>query len=207
MTPETFAQLFDVSRETKQRLEDYVALLGRWNHRINLVARRALNDVWSRHIADSAQLLNLAPPNAATWIDLGSGAGFPGLVVAVMAAERHPGLQVRLVESDRRKAAFLAEVIRQTSISAKVEACRIEGLPAERQDVISARALAPLEQLCSLAQRFVGPHSVLLFPKGARLESELTAAAALWHIRAERIPSRTDPAAAVLVIRELRKRS
>jgi 16S rRNA (guanine527-N7)-methyltransferase len=136
MTPEAFAAAFDVSRETVRRLEAYAALLAHWSPRINLIAPATLADVWTRHIADSAQLLDLAPAEASTWIDLGAGAGLPGLIVAATAAEKRPGLQVRLVESDLRKAVFLNEAIRQTGISATVEAKRIEDLPAAPQDVV-----------------------------------------------------------------------
>lgn len=207
MTPERFAAEFGVARETIERLERYVALLERWNHRINLVAAATLAEVWSRHIADSAQLLDLAPAAATTWIDLGTGAGLPGLVIAAIAAEKQPNLRVRLVERDLRKAVFLQEALRATGLAATVEAKRSEDLPAMPHDVVSARALAPLDRLCDLARRFTGPGTVLLFPKGARLDSELTAAARHWHIRAERVASRTDPAGTVLVIRELKQRS
>jgi len=205
--PAAFAGDFDVSRETLERLESYVSLLQHWNQRINLVSQGTLGDVWRRHIADSAQLLDLAPAGATRWIDLGTGAGLPGLVVAALAAEKHPTMAIRLVESDARKAAFLAEVGRAMGVDATIECCRIESLPPEPHDVVSARALAPVIRLCALAQRFAGPETIYLFPKGARLESELTEAASAWHICAERISSRTDPEAAILRIRGLRPRS
>jgi 16S rRNA (guanine527-N7)-methyltransferase len=207
MTPAGFAAEFGVSRETMERLEVYAALLARWNRHINLVAPATIASVWTRHIADSAQLLDLAPEAARTWIDLGAGAGLPGLVIAALAAEKRPALRLRLVESGSRKAAFLAEAARESGVSVAIEPNRIEELPPAPHDVVSARALAPLPRLCALAHRFAGPGTIFLFPKGARLESELTAASAAWHIRAERIASRTDPAAAVLRIRELRPRS
>jgi len=201
-----FSREFDVSRETCARLEAYIALLIRWNARINLVSPTTIDAVWTRHIADSAQLFNLAPASARRWLDLGSGAGFPGLVVAALAAEKAPGLSITLIESDTRKAAFLAAAAREMGVAAIVEARRIEALPACAYDVVSARALAPLDRLCALAHRFSGPGTVFLFPKGARLDSELTAATASWHIHAERIASRTDPEAAVLKILELEPR-
>lgn len=207
MTPAGFAAAFGVSRETMARLEAYAALLAHWNRRINLIAPATVADLWTRHIADSAQLLALAPETARTWIDLGTGAGLPGLVVATLAAEKRPALRVRLVESDKRKAAFLSEAARETGVSVAIEPLRIEDVPPATHDVVSARALAPLDRLCGLAHRFAGPETIFLFPKGARAETELTEATAAWHIRAERIASRTDPAAAVLRIRELRPRS
>lgn len=207
MTPAEFATEFRVSRETMERLRTFTSLLERWNRRINLVAPATISDMWRRHIADSAQLLALAPPLTRTWADLGTGAGLPGLVIAIMARETHPHLTMRLVESDNRKAAFLAEAARAASVSVAIEAARIEALAPAQHDVVSARALAPLPRLLNLAYRFAGPHTVFLFPKGARLESELTAVSASWHSQAERIVSRTDPAATVLRLRELRPRS
>jgi len=207
MTPAGFAAAYGVSRETMARLEAYAALLTRWTRRINLVAPTTVADLWARHIADSAQLMDLAPANARTWIDLGTGAGLPGMVVAVLAAEKRPALRLRLVESDSRKVAFLSEAARATGVSVTIEPHRIEVISPAPHDVVSARALAPLPRLCALAHRFAGPDTIFLFPKGARLESELTAATAAWHIRAERIASRTDPAAAILRIRELGPRS
>jgi 16S rRNA (guanine527-N7)-methyltransferase len=206
VTPAEFSREFGVSRETCERLEAYIVLLRRWNARINLVARGTIDAAWARHIADSAQLFDLAPAAASSWIDLGSGAGLPGLPVAALAAERVPGLHVTLVESDTRKAAFLVTAAAEMGLDVTVEPRRIEALPARPYDVVSARALAPLDRLCALAHRFSARGTVFLFPKGARLDSELTAATAGWHIRAERIASRTDPEATVLKILELEPR-
>lgn len=207
MTPAEFARAFDVSRETCGRLEAYVALLVRWNARINLVSPSTLETVWIRHIADSVQLFDLARPNARRWIDLGSGAGLPGLPIAAIAAERAPNLRVTLVEGDVRKAAFLATASREMGLDVNVESRRIESMAPQAYDVISARALAPLAQLCALAHRFSGPGTIYLFLKGEKLDSELTATVAGWHIQAERIVSRTDPKATVLRILELDPRS
>ena len=126
---EAFQAAFGVSRETMARLETHLALLEQWNPRINLVSRASLADAWTRHFADSAQLWRLRPPGARVWLDLGSGAGFPGLVVAAMAADGEP-LEVHLVESDQRKAAFLATVVRETGVRATVHAERAEAMPA-----------------------------------------------------------------------------
>ncbi len=207
MTPAEFSREFDVSRETCQRLEAYIALLARWNARINLVAPATIKTAWTRHVADSAQLFDLAPESASSWLDLGSGAGLPGLPVAALAAEKAPDLHVTLVESDTRKAAFLATAAREMDLDVTVEPHRIEALTPRPYDVVSARALAPLGRLCALAHRFSGRGTVFLFPKGARVDSELTAATAGWHIRAERIASRTDPEATVLRIVELEPRT
>jgi 16S rRNA (guanine527-N7)-methyltransferase len=201
------SRCFNVSRETCERLDAYVALLTHWNRRINLVSPATVKTVWTRHIADSIQLFDLAPPAASSWLDLGAGAGLPGLPIAALAAEKVPGLHVTLVESDSRKAAFLAAAARAMQLDVTIEPHRIEVLAPRPYDIVSARALAPLGRLCALAHRFSGPGTVFLFPKGARLDSELTAAATSWHIRAERIVSRTDPEATVLRILELEPRS
>lgn len=206
MTPHEFTRIFDVSRETCERLEAYIALLTQWNNRINLVARGSVDAAWMRHIADSAQLFDLAPAGASSWIDLGSGAGLPGLPIAAIAAEKAPGLHVTLVESDTRKAAFMVMVAQEMCLKVTIEPFRIETLRPRPYDVVSARALAPLDRLCALARGFSGPDTIFLFLKGAQVDSELTAAAAGWHIRAERIPSQTDPAATILRIQELEPR-
>lgn len=182
-------------------------LLARWNRRINLVAPGTLENAWERHVADSAQLFELRPAGAQSWIDLGAGGGLPGLPVAALAAEKAPELRVTLVEAGRRKAAFLASAAREMGLDIAIESRRIEDMPASPYDVVSARALAPLDRLCSLAHRFGGPGTVFLFPKGRQFDSELTAATARWHIQAERIASRTDPEAAVLRISELEPRT
>lgn len=207
MTQAEFRHAFRVSRETCARLERYLQLLARWNRRINLVAPGTLESAWERHVADSAQLFELRPAGARSWIDLGAGGGLPGLPVAALAAEKAPELRVTLVEADRRKAVFLATAVREMGLDVAIEPRRIEDMAACPHDVVSARALAPLDRLCALAHRFGRPGTVFLFPKGRRLDSELTAAAARWHIRTERIASRTDPEAAVLRISELEPRT
>ncbi|MHA1529488.1 MAG: 16S rRNA (guanine(527)-N(7))-methyltransferase RsmG [Alphaproteobacteria bacterium] len=206
MTPAELSRSLDVSRETCARLEAYIALLTRWNARINLISPATVDTVWARHVADSAQLFDLAPATATSWVDLGSGGGFPGLVVAALAAEKAPGLCITLVESNTRKAAFLAAAAREMGLAVTIEPRRAEALPTRPYDVVSARALAPLGRLCGVAHRFSGPGTVFLFPKGAGLDLELTAATAAWHIHAERIASRTDPEATVLRILELEPR-
>jgi 16S rRNA (guanine527-N7)-methyltransferase len=194
-----------VSRETTDRLDALEALVRRWSPRINLVAPGDLARLRARHTLDSAQLFDLAPASASDWLDLGSGGGFPGLVIAAIAADRRPTLHVTLVDSDARKCAFLATAVRDLALRASVENRRVETLPPRRVDVVSARAFAPLARLFPMAAPFLGPGSVALFPKGAGLDAELTEAAAAWHSVAERIPSATDPAAAILRVTELRR--
>jgi 16S rRNA (guanine527-N7)-methyltransferase len=206
MTPREFARSFGVSRETCERLGAYIAVLTLWNVRINLVARGSIKTAWTRHLADSAQLFELAPENASSWIDLGSGAGLPGLPIAAIAAEKMPALHVTLVESDTRKAAFMEVAAQEMGLNVTIMPQRIETITPHSYDVVSARALAPLDRLCALAQRFSGPGTIFLFPKGARVDSELTIASADWHIRADRIASQTDPTATILRIQELEPR-
>jgi 16S rRNA (guanine527-N7)-methyltransferase len=209
MDPEDFATQFDVSRETLTRLLAYQALLGRWQQRINLVGPATLDDFWARHAADSAQLLALAG-HRRVWLDLGSGGGFPGLVVAIMLAgsEGH----VHLVESDGRKAAFLRTVIREVGAAASVHNQRAEAL-AEMQapfladvQVISARALAPLPELLELIAPFFNSSTIALLHKGAGWQDELTRAEQCWMIDVEAHPSQTHDAARILHLRHLVRR-
>lgn len=190
----------NVSRETLGDLEKFADLLLTWNARINLIGKATESTVWERHIADSLQLLPLAPQGALRWLDLGSGAGLPGIVVAIAWKAENPGGQVALIESDGRKCAFLREAIRSLDLPAKVLNVRIETVHIDPPDVISARALAPLADLLAFSQPLAGPRTCLLFPKGRRLDSELTEAEAAWHIDATRYPSATDPDGAILKI-------
>ena len=207
MTPEEFGAEYGVSRETLLRLETLAQLLRRWSARINLVARGTLDELWARHVADSAQLLPLAPESAHHWLDLGTGAGFPGLVIAALAAEARPELRVTLVEADRRKVAFLQTAARAMHLAPEIRAARAEALPPLGADVISARALAPLPRLLALAAPHAAEEAVLLFPKGEGWDEELTRAAADWHTRVERVPSRTRPGSCILRMSELRPRN
>jgi 16S rRNA (guanine527-N7)-methyltransferase len=198
--------LIPVSRETLapealSRLDQFAALLLRWQERINLVAPSTLPVLWTRHIADSLQLLNLAP-DARIWVDLGSGGGFPGLVIACALAGR-PGAMVHLVESNAKKAAFLREAARAIKIPAIVHGERIEAFSEtfrERADVVTARALAPLTDLLALAEPLLKTGARGLFLKGRDVEAELTAASKYWNIRATLVPSLTDPHGRIVVL-------
>ncbi len=201
MSAEEFREKTDVSRETLERLVAYAALLRRWNKAVNLVGPSTIRDLWARHMLDSAQLLPLAPPDAKDWFDLGSGAGFPGLVVAILAMEAAPDLRVTLVESDRRKAAFLLEAARTAGVSVQVRAERLEDLPDACADVVSARALAPLKDLLPWSGRLIRPGGVALFPKGRQGREELDAAAGVWPFAPEILPSRVDPDSMILRFR------
>lgn len=197
-----FAEVFDVSRETMDRLTVYAALLEKWNPKINLVAKSTLSNIWHRHMADSAQILVLAPEGAKTWLDIGSGAGFPGLVIAAIASEKAPSLAITLVESDRRKSVFLMTAAREMGVSVKVITKRIETLEPQNADILSARALAPLTQLLDFADKHRNMDGVCLFSKGKRVDSELTEAASCWHMAYETFPSMTDQDAVILRIGE-----
>jgi 16S rRNA (guanine527-N7)-methyltransferase len=211
MTPEEFLQALqglapDVSRETISRLETYATLLRKWQKAINLVSGATLDDLWRRHFLDSAQLLPLLAPAEAGdggVTDLGSGAGFPGLVLAILS-----GRPTRLVESDQRKAAFLGEAARATGCAerVKIHAGRIEAIKAWAAGTVTARALAELAQLLDWAAPFVGADTVLLFPKGAKADEELTAAERVWTMVTERRRSITDSTGLILRLSHLERR-
>jgi len=199
-TADDFQHDSGVSRETRTQLERYVALLKHWQCRINLVGMSTLDDIWCRHVLDSAQLLDLAPRRSADkppqcWTDLGSGAGFPGLVLAILGAG-----EVHLIESDARKCAFLREAARVTACPVTIHNARIERLTPWLSDVITARALAPLPRLLALARPFARAGTVVLVPKGRNLAAELTEATKSWTIACDLVPSRTAPASRILRI-------
>ncbi|MCB2127729.1 MAG: 16S rRNA (guanine(527)-N(7))-methyltransferase RsmG [Rhodobacteraceae bacterium] len=200
MIPREFSDRIDVSRETAERLEAYAALLQKWNPRINLVSAASLPEMWTRHFLDSAQLMELAPARATHWVDFGSGGGFPGVVVAILSADRCPKRLVTLVESDARKAAFLLNVVRETGVTAKVIVDRAERLDPFRANIVSARALAPLGSLLSLAEKHLSHDGIALFPKGADHDAEIERALESWRFSVQKAPSLTDPASAVLRI-------
>ena len=197
----TARELLDVSRETEERLAVYANLLRRWQTIKNLVGPGTLATVWTRHIADSAQLLPLAP-DASTWVDIGSGAGFPGLVVAILLRDR-PRMRVHLIESNSRKCAFLREIARETGSPVEVHASRIEhALPGfSNVDVLSARALAPLPQLLVWGKRLIHAGTVGLFMKGEEFAAESTSVVAQGYA-IEAVPSRTHAAGRILVVRK-----
>ena len=193
MSAAEFADAANVSRETLARLRRYADLLEKWNRSINLVGRGTVDDLWRRHMLDSAQLLPLIPDRAASLADLGSGAGFPGLVLAICGAKN-----VHLIESDRKKCTFLREAARETGAPVVIHRGRLEEIESFQVDVVTARALAPLPKLLHMAYRFTKKHSILLFLKGKQADQELTSAAKEWSMRADQIPSRTDPDASIL---------
>lgn len=199
LTAEEFAAAANVSRETLARLKAYDALLLDWAGRHNLVARSTLPDRWRRHFLDSAQLYPLIPAAAKSLVDLGSGAGFPGLVLAAMGAER--GLRAALVESTGKKAAFLRAAIAAMGLdNVAVIPQRIESITISPPDVITARALARLDKLLRYAHGIAGKSTLCLFLKGQDVEDELTEAAKSWHMKIARTASFTNPGSTVLAI-------
>ena len=196
--PEGFAELVPVSRETLSRLEAYAQLLIRWSARINLVGRDTLPDLWRRHILDSAQLYRWVPGSAGNLIDLGSGAGLPGLVLAILGV---PG--VELIEADSRKAAFLREAARIADADVTIRACRVEAVPPHPADVVTARACARLDRLLGLAERFLTLDTLCLFPKGERFADELTAARKAWTMNVSVEPSLSDRRGVILRLQQV----
>jgi 16S rRNA (guanine527-N7)-methyltransferase len=202
---EDFAATQNVSRETISRLQAYEALLRRWNVKINLVAKSTLDDIWQRHFADSAQLFQLARQKSGLWVDLGSGAGFPGMVLAIMARELAPDLRIALIESDQRKCAFLQTVATAVAVDAKIISQRAELVEPQNANLVVARALAALTELIPLAQRHLANDGECLFLKGVTAESELTAVGRIWDSSVETIPSVTDPNGVVLRIGDIHR--
>ena len=204
---ETALALVPVSRETLDRLDRFVATLLTWQQRINLIAPATVRSVWTRHVADSLQLLPLAP-NARAWLDLGSGGGFPGLALACALAET-PGARVHLVESNGKKAAFLREAVRVTGAPAIVHQARIEQMGTTRDieaEVVTARALAPLNELLALAEPWMKRGAQALFLKGQDIGVELTEASKYWTIEAIMTPSQTDPRARIVNVERAERR-
>lgn len=203
MTPEEFAVAANVSRETLERLKAYDAALVEWSQKMNLIARSTFEDRWRRHYLDSAQAFPLIPKDAKTLVDLGSGAGFPGLVLAAMGAER--GLRVSLVESTGKKAAFLAAAAAAMALdNLSVIPERIESITISPPGVITARALAQLPKLIAYAAEIAGEKTLCLFLKGQDVEDELTEATKSWHMKVVRHASLTSAGSTILAVSNLR---
>ncbi|MGQ0455909.1 MAG: 16S rRNA (guanine(527)-N(7))-methyltransferase RsmG [Hyphomicrobium sp.] len=207
--PDAFKRAFAVSRETLDKLGTYAELLKRWQKTINLVAPSTLDDVWHRHFADSAQLLRHAPEKSKTWLDLGSGAGFPGLVLAILNADAGTSRHI-LVESDSRKAAFLREVARATATPVDILCTRIESMETQTKvksaSCVTARALAPMPRLAGLAAPYFALGTTGLFLKGREVAAELEEAGRAWDLICDLRPSLTEPEGRVVVLSALRKK-
>ena len=201
-------RLIPVSRETAARLDRFVEVLLEWQKKTNLIAPSTLSSLWTRHIADSLQLLALAS-DAKIWIDLGAGAGFPGLVIAAALADSPGAAVVHLVESNGKKAAFLREAARHIGVAAQVHAERIEDFAKKftgEADVVTARALAPLKTLLELAFPLLKTGAQGLFLKGQDVDAELTEASKYWNVEANLVPSKTQPESRIVVVRSVQRR-
>ncbi|MGF1608627.1 MAG: 16S rRNA (guanine(527)-N(7))-methyltransferase RsmG [Kiloniellales bacterium] len=205
MTVEAFQDATRVSRETLERLKVYAELLVKWNGSINLVGAKSLDDLWGRHMLDSAQLQPLLPPKpperSLVIVDLGTGAGFPGMVLSILGAG-----EVHLIESDQRKVQFLREVARNVGSEAHIHGVRIEELRPFPADVVTARALAPLDKLLQHAAPYLEGGGYALFLKGRRARQELTEAEKAWKMQADCIPSRSDPSGTILHVGDISAR-
>ncbi|EET46442.1 16S rRNA (guanine(527)-N(7))-methyltransferase RsmG [Thalassobium sp. R2A62] len=196
----------NVSRETIDRLKAYESLILKWNPVINVVAKSTLTDIWVRHIEDSAQIVDFAPDGIIHWVDLGSGGGLPGVVAALILAERSPDAVITLIESDKRKAAFLRTAALELGCSSiSVVSDRIESVKPQRASILSARALAKLDVLLSFAEKHLAANGIALFQKGMSFQSEIDEARKRWVFDLEVFPSKTDPHAKTLKISELRR--
>lgn len=195
---EKIGDFLDVPRETQEKLDCYVQLLIKWQARINLISSKTLPEIWHRHILDSAQLVSYLPKTPSVILDMGSGAGLPGVILAILT--RH---QLHLVESDSRKIAFMRTALRETGTSAILHEQRMETVPALRPDIITARALAPLSQLITLASGQHHEKIEYLFLKGREAKQELTALPACPKMEAECLPSMTDSQASIIRLKPI----
>lgn len=197
---EALPDWLSVSRETHQKLVALSVRVRHWNSAVNLVSKASAALIWPRHILDSAQLYAMAPPTARRWVDLGSGGGFPGLVVAILSEQANPKLELILVEADQRKSVFLSETVRALGLKAKIFAKRIEQIDPLQADVLSARALAPLDALCGFAHRHMTSTGLALFPKGATYAAEIEQAQKNWAFDFTLNRSKTEPNTIVLAV-------
>ena len=194
-----------VSRETEEQLRHFQNLLLKWTSRINLISKATMGEIWHRHILDSAQIFAHHTPKPGIWADVGSGGGLPGIVAAILSAERAPDTHLVLVESDQRKATFLRTAIRELSLTATVHATRAESLDALAAPTLSARALAPLTDLLDVMLRHGTPDSTGLFLKGASYKKEIAEARQNWDFALEAHPSLTNPDASLLIVKDLHR--
>lgn len=194
------AEARHVSRETSERLANYSEMLLKWNRKINLVSKKTSSDLWERHIDDSLQVWDYRPRAIKTWADLGTGAGLPGIVLAIAAKEQEPDLKLVLVEADSRKCAFLHIVATKLDLNVDVLNERIEKLAPLNADVVSARALAGLPKLLEMAKKHLKSGGICLFPKGETVHKEIEAARKFWTFDCISHPSQTRPASAILEI-------
>ncbi|MEP0155178.1 16S rRNA (guanine(527)-N(7))-methyltransferase RsmG [Pseudophaeobacter sp.] len=201
MSEKALLDQLNVSRETIERLEKFEEVLLKWNPRINLVSKSSLTDLWQRHIVDSVQVFTCVEDAGESWLDIGSGGGFPGIVVAIMAAERSLKTKVTLIESDQRKSAFLRTAARECGVSISVLTERIEQTVPQNADILSARAVADLDALLEFSQRHLAVGGTAVFPKGVNWKKEVDKAAQRWRFDVEPITSLTETEAVILKIK------
>lgn len=195
----------DVSRETYAELQAFAALVQKWTPRINLISKASVPHIWDRHIVDSVQLYRLAPPVFRNWVDIGSGGGFPGIVMAILGRANQPDATFTLIEADQRKATFLRTAARDISLPVTVIADRIENTSPQMADVVSARALTALSALLPLVVRHMQPTGRALLHKGQRYQAEVAEARQSWAFDLEDHPSMTDPDARLLSIQRIHR--
>ncbi len=197
---DAFQNRFGVSRETLERLDVYAGLLKKWNPAINLVSKTTIQNLWQRHFFDSAQIYQFKTDKPAKWADLGSGGGFPALVLAILAVDTSPQSSFVLVESDMRKSTFLRTVLRELDLNGVVITKRIEETDPLNADILTARALAPLDKLLEYAALHLNPNGFAVFPKGEKFRSEIKEALAHWHFDVKETASEINPSGALLKI-------
>lgn len=200
-----FMQKYDVSRETFDKLQTYQNLLTEWQAKFNLVSNSSLSDAWNRHFVDSVQLFKYLPEGCENLLDFGSGAGFPGLVLAVVAAEKTPYLKVALIESITKKTLYLKEVAARLGLNVNIINDRIENIPPQKADVITSRAMTSLNGLLGYAYRFCKAETVCIFPKGKKYAEELAEAHRHWRFKCRIEASEVSDEGRILIISNLRK--
>ena len=197
---------YNVSRETFEKLKCYQSLLIEWQAKFNLVSQSSLNEAWNRHFLDSVQLFKYVPETAQTLIDFGSGAGFPGMVLAIMAKEKTPYLKITLVESIKKKTLYLKEVAEKTSVDVNIINERIENISFQKFDVITSRAMTSLTDLLGYAFPFCKKETVCIFPKGKKYAEELAEAHKNWLFKCSVEPSEQSEEGRILIIKNIQKK-
>lgn len=193
----------DVSRETIDRLCKFEDIVLKWNPKINLISKSTIDDVWFRHITDSAQLHQYAPPNVSRWLDIGSGGGFPGIVMAAMSVGLGYQTDFTFVESDQRKATFLRAAARELELKVTVLAERVEATQAQNADVITARALKSVSELMPMLDRHIATEGIAILPKGRTFAGEIPAAQENWSFDMDGHASITDSDARILIVKDI----
>ena len=193
----------NVSRETIDRLNKLESIVLKWNPKINLIAKSTIDSIWVRHICDSAQLFQYAPPNVSSWLDIGSGGGFPGIVMAAMSVGLGQKTEFTFVESDQRKAAFLRAAVRELDLKVTILAERIEEISPQKAEVITARALKSVVELLPMLERHLAPDGIAILPKGRTFADEIFVARQDWQFNMTEQISITDVDACILIVKDI----